>query len=400
MLEIKALSEGTAEVFVYGKIGWDVDASQFVRELAGMEVEQVTVRVNSPGGDVYSGLAIMNALRSHPATVTAVVEGLAASAASFIAVGGADRVVMRKGSELMIHDAMSFVGGNAEEMQRAIEDLDRVSDNLAAIYADRAGGDATDWRELMRAETWYTADEAVAAGLADSVEDGRPAKEVAPQMAGVMNSFKYSSRRTAPPPPTVNAHEGRQPERETMTAIADLAQILGTDEDSVLNALSKIVNADEAPVEAESVEEAVVDEPVEEPEAEAVEEAPEAVEEAAEEAPAQPDTITLDRDTYEDLKMAAKLGWEAKNKADAAERAAEVDAWISEGRVNVARREKVLAHMEQDADGARALYGNIPKNTIPRAEAGYGREEADKGKAAKDALNQKAAGFLSAPDLY
>lgn len=183
-----------------------------------------------------------------------------------------------------------------------------------------------------------------------------------------------------------------------MTAIADLAQILGTDEDSVLNALSKIVNADEAPVEA--VEEAVIDEPVEEPEAEAVEDTPEAVEEAAEEAPAQPDTITLDRDTYEDLKMAAKLGWEAKNKADAAERAAEVDAWISEGRVNVARREKVLAHMEQDAEGARALYGNIPKNTIPRAEAGYGREEADKGKAAKDALNQKAAGFLSAPDLY
>jgi ATP-dependent protease ClpP protease subunit len=127
-----------SELLIYGEIGWECTATDVVRQVQDSDGD-LLVRVNSPGGDVYDGLAIMNALRAHDGTVTAVVEGLAASAASFIVVGGADRVILRPTAELMIHDAMSFVGGNAEEMKTAITDLERISDNLAGIYADRAG---------------------------------------------------------------------------------------------------------------------------------------------------------------------------------------------------------------------------------------------------------------------
>lgn len=115
-----------------------------------------------------------------------------------------------------------------------------------------------------------------------------------------------------------------------------------------------------------------------------------------------PDRVVLDRDTYNDLQAAAKLGWEAKNKADAAARVAEVDRWISEGRVNAARRSKVIAAMEKDPVAARDLYGSIPKSTIPRGEIGHGQDNEDAaGKSSSD-LTAKLdkARILSAPNVY
>ena len=125
----------------------------------------------------------MNALRQHQARVIGVVDGLAASAASFIAVGGCDELVMAEHSELMIHDAWGLCLGNAEDMTTMAADLDRISDNIASIYARKAGGSAQDWREVMRAEKFYSADDAVDAGLADRVdrqdEESDPAEESA-----------------------------------------------------------------------------------------------------------------------------------------------------------------------------------------------------------------------------
>lgn len=115
-----------------------------------------------------------------------------------------------------------------------------------------------------------------------------------------------------------------------------------------------------------------------------------------------PDRVTLDRDTYNDLQAAAKLGWEAKNKADAAARVAEVDRWIAEGRVNAARRSKVIAAMEKDPVAARDLYGSIPKNTIPRGEIGHGQDSEDTQASGAGDLAAKLdkARLLSAPNLY
>lgn len=158
-----------ASLHLYGVIGgfWDgIAADEVVQDVRGLDVDTLNVYVNSPGGDVYDGLAIRNALRDHPARVVLTVDGLAASAASVIATG-ADEVVMGQGAELMIHDAWSIAIGNADDMRANADALDRLSDSAAAMYAERAGGDAADWRALMKAETWYTADEAVTAGLAD-----------------------------------------------------------------------------------------------------------------------------------------------------------------------------------------------------------------------------------------
>lgn len=168
----------TATLHLYGIIGgyWGgIDAADMVPAIRAIDADTLNVYVNSPGGNVYDGIAIRNALRNHPARVVVTVDGLAASAASFIALAGAE-VVMSENAELMIHDAWGLSIGNAEDMRTAADDLDRISDNIAAMYAAKAGGDPADWRALMKAETWYSADEAVAAGLADRT-DAAPAAD-------------------------------------------------------------------------------------------------------------------------------------------------------------------------------------------------------------------------------
>ncbi len=159
-----------ADVYVFDAIGgWmGVNADDFVRDVAGLDVERIVLHLNTPGGDVFEGVAMANVLRAHPASVTVVVDGLAASAGSVVAMAG-DEIVMGVGSQMMIHDAWGLSVGNAADMAKMAESLSSVSDSIASTYAARAGGTAADWRATMIAETWYTAEEAVAAGLADRV---------------------------------------------------------------------------------------------------------------------------------------------------------------------------------------------------------------------------------------
>lgn len=160
--------EITTRIDLMDEIGyWGVTAQDFVDELLGIDSSSIELHVNSPGGDVFDGVAIMNALADHPATINVVVDGLAASAASFIAMAG-DSVRMNRGSQMMIHDAAGLCVGNAADMEAMKALLDRISDTIAGLYAERAGGSVEDWRDLMRAETWYSAAEAVTAGLADT----------------------------------------------------------------------------------------------------------------------------------------------------------------------------------------------------------------------------------------
>ncbi|MDV7101659.1 Clp protease ClpP [Gordonia amicalis] len=162
---------GGSEVMIYEEIGdFGVGAAAFIADLGQIpEKSPVTVRINSPGGDVYAALAITNALRRRSGPITSIVEGLAASAASFIAMAG-DEVVMCRNSELMIHDARGLCVGNSTDMAEYAEWLGRASDNIASIYAEKAGGTVASWRTAMKAETWYTAEQAVRAGLADRVD--------------------------------------------------------------------------------------------------------------------------------------------------------------------------------------------------------------------------------------
>ncbi|MDN5858585.1 MAG: Clp protease ClpP, partial [Pseudonocardia sp.] len=163
-------SSSTADVYLFDVIGgWmGATAEDFVTDVASIDVEQLVVHLNSPGGDASEGVAIANVLRAHKARVIVRVDGMAASAASVVAMAG-DEIVMGIGSQFMIHDAWALAIGDAADMAAAQRMLDSTSNALASTYAARAGGTVDEWRAVMKAETWYSAEEAVTAGLADRV---------------------------------------------------------------------------------------------------------------------------------------------------------------------------------------------------------------------------------------
>lgn len=206
-----AIGPGPATVHIYDEIGyWGITASDFVAELSQLNAAAIDLHLNSPGGEIFDGIAIMNALRSHPATVTTYVDGLAASIASVIAMAG-DRVVMAPNSQMMIHDGSGLCIGNASEMREMATLLDRQSDNIASVYAAKAGGELADWRALMMAETWYTAEEAVEAGLADEVSSTASAPLANSHNSWDLSIFRYTSRTEAPAPVPVNTTAVEQP---------------------------------------------------------------------------------------------------------------------------------------------------------------------------------------------
>lgn len=179
---IQNLGGNAADVWIYAEIGaWGITAEGFVQELAGLNVADISVHLNSPGGDVFDGIAIMNALRDHPAKVTVQVDALAASIASVIAQAG-DHVVMGNNSMMMIHNASGFAMGEAADLRKMADLLDTTTRNIADIYAQRAGGKADDWLAKMADETWYSAEDAVKVGLADEVAP-LPAERSAHQQA-------------------------------------------------------------------------------------------------------------------------------------------------------------------------------------------------------------------------
>jgi ATP-dependent protease ClpP protease subunit len=174
-------ADAGADIYLYDMIGdWGVSAQDFVNDLRKLGAKAIDLHVNCEGGEVFDGLAIYETLRRHPASITAIVDGIAASAASFV-VQAADKIIMAPRARLMIHDAHGFVGGNARDMREMANLLDDLSDTIADIYAERSGGTRADWRKAMQAAeggpdgSWYDATNAVKAGLADEVrgEGGR-----------------------------------------------------------------------------------------------------------------------------------------------------------------------------------------------------------------------------------
>lgn len=208
-----ATSPDEAELMLYNDIGgwFGTYADEFVEELSAISAPRLTVRLNSPGGSVFQGLAIASALRTHPADITVRVDGIAASIASVIALAG-DRLVVMPGSTMMIHEAAGEAVGDASVMAKMAEVLDTLSANIADMYAAKAGGTRDEWRQRMVAETWFLADEAVAAGLADEVGPSRGATPEEPEMREQFDLTAYGyagpSQPEAPkpgPPPQAEA---------------------------------------------------------------------------------------------------------------------------------------------------------------------------------------------------
>lgn len=167
--KLQNIGQNAADLWIYDEIGgWGITAQNLVAELSTMNVAQINVHLNSPGGDVFDGIAIMNSLRDHPANVTITVDALAASIASVIAQAG-NKIIMGRNSTMMVHNASGFAMGEAKDLRKMADLLDSTTANIASIYSERAGGTPKSWLAVMAEETWYTADEAVAAGLADEV---------------------------------------------------------------------------------------------------------------------------------------------------------------------------------------------------------------------------------------
>lgn len=147
----------------------DVIDAKSIRESLDDVLDDVVIKLNSPGGDVFQGIEIYNYLKDHEAHITVEVTGEAASAATFI-VAGADEVVMNIGTSLMIHEASTLAWGNKKEIQKVINALDTIDESIISIYAEKTGQSDQKIKDWMDEEKWFSADEAVQYGFANSVK--------------------------------------------------------------------------------------------------------------------------------------------------------------------------------------------------------------------------------------
>ena len=163
--------------YSYGDSDPTVSSNKFLRELNGLDVDEITVRINSPGGVVTEAIAIRTALLKHPARKIIDIEGCCDSAATLIACMPGARVRMAKGGEYMIHCCSGGARGNAEKILSCYNSMVQTDKDMAAIYAERTGMTEDECMALMKAETWYGAQEAMDAGFVDEIITGSEGDE-------------------------------------------------------------------------------------------------------------------------------------------------------------------------------------------------------------------------------
>lgn len=232
-----------SDIYVYGNIGedWFGDGFTAADMRDGLEAADggdVTIHINSGGGDVFEATAISSLVSQYReanpgASVETIVEGLAASAASYLGLT-AGRVLIAPGAMMMVHDPSGGCYGQAADMRRMADALDAVRDSIATLYVAKAGGTVEDWAAVMAAETWYTAEEAVEAGLADALAD-RPA------IAAKVDPRIRAAWRNAPE--SMRDEEEQAPEPQA-----------GDDAENIETSDPEPVESDEGAAEAEAAE--------------------------------------------------------------------------------------------------------------------------------------------------
>lgn len=263
---LKASGEAEArsiEVYVYGEIGtWGITANQFVRDLAAMDdgVSPIVVAFNSIGGDLFDGLAIHNALSRLGERCTGRVDALAASAAS-VAVCGAHKVVIASNAMLMIHNPWTYAAGDAEDLRKVATALDQALEVIIAAYKAKSPNiDEVELRRLVNAETWLTASEAVALGLADEVGEGVTVKACLGQ-GGALQRYQHApqallAQLEEPPEQPPEPEPEPDPEKPPIVDSAALALLItqSCNATGISNLIEPIINTtklvDEATVNA------------------------------------------------------------------------------------------------------------------------------------------------------
>lgn len=287
---------GAPEILIYDEIGrYGVSAKAFDEELKALgSVTELTLRINSPGGDVFAGNAIFNMLKRWKsrsgARIVVYVDGLAASMGSLIAMVG-DEVVMPANAMMMIHDPATIAIGNAGEMREAARFLDKVKAGMVLAYATKSGKGEDEISFIMEAETWFTAEEAVAQGFADVVEAAMDVAAVhdaissynftnAPDVEGInqevdmtdKNEAKGKAKPEDKAKPEAKADEERRVEERRIAAVcrqADLPAKAALDFITAGLTLAEVIDAIDAKAEEKDDEDEAKAESDEEDEAKA-----------------------------------------------------------------------------------------------------------------------------------
>ena len=383
--EIRMSAPRTADIDILADIGgwWDgVDAATMVRDIRDLDVDEIRLNINSGGGSVFDAVAILNALRQHPAKVVANVLGLAASAASFIACG-VDETAMAANSTMMIHGGSGVVVGNAKDMHDMADLLDKLNANIASVYAAKAGGTTESWLETMLAETWYTADEAVEAGLADRVVAGEKveAAEAAPSAENRLHPTTVEDARRA---------LGLSASIAANSLAAAVAAHIKTPvsvepgnqetnkEDAVnhtefLNGLRARLGVTDADATEETILAALDESLAEQPQPAVDMQVPEG-------------TVLVDKGQWEQVKQDAEAGRQARAEQVTARRDALIADALREGRISPANSEAYRAMLDVDEErAARVLNALQPNTAVPVAEIGHAGGQGDEVAAVDDA---------------
>ena len=357
-----ATSKDVTEILLYDEIGEDlwfgggVSAKQFAEDLNAIDTPEIHLRINSPGGDVFEAVAMLNSLRRHDAHTIVYIDGLAASAASVVAMGG-DELVMARNSEMMIHDAWGVAIGNSTVMDKMSDDLSRISNNLASAYADKAGGSVADWREAMKAETWYSDKEAVKAGLADRAEQAQTASDKAKAKFN-LGLYAYAGRAEAPAPYLPAEPDDHTPKEGSVMpdTLALVRQRLGlsadADEASILAALPD--NSDDDTQELDAVSNDPDDDEDDE-----IEGVPDAGDPTSD-----PKLETISAEVLAELRRDAEAGRRAFEAQQAQHRETIVNEAVREGRISPARKKDWLAKLTKDP-GSETELASLAKGLIP-----------------------------------
>lgn len=202
-----------------------VAADSLVKEIRGLKVDTIHLRINSPGGDVFAGRAIEQALRENPANIVAHIDGFAASAASFVMMA-ADEIEMAPGAFIMIHNAWTIAMGNAADISKTVALLEKVDQTIVESYQKFTGQDADQIIAWMAAETWFTAQEAVDAGFATRIADEEIKGAHAWNLSAYENAPKPKAEETPKPTEEKPAPEPapapvEQPKEEVVEQPAD-----------------------------------------------------------------------------------------------------------------------------------------------------------------------------------
>ena len=198
-----------AEIWLYDEVGESyfgggMSAKTFAEQLTALgQVDSINLRINSPGGSVFDGLSIYNTLKRHPARIDVDIDGIAASIASIIAMAG-DSINIAANGMLMIHDPHGVVMGNSVDMRKTADVLDQVKQSLVDTYVARTALKASDVAEMMKEETWMTADDAVRLGFADRTTE----------MQRIAAHFDFSQFRNVPKRLTVRDNAPATPARD------------------------------------------------------------------------------------------------------------------------------------------------------------------------------------------